>query len=65
MYVNTGGTSNIGQLQKIIVFENNATRQAFVVVSCLENSSEKLCNDSVTHAKLNDHILSLKIPRYS
>ena len=64
VYLTTGGTIGFGQLQKFVVFEINRTRTAFAVISCLEATTEQLCKDSVTAAKLNDHIVSLKIPRY-
>ena len=64
VYLTSGATAKFGRLQKLLVFENNALRKAYAVVLCLDGTTEKLCNDSVTDANLNDHIVLLKIPRY-
>ena len=64
VYLTCGATAKFGQLQKLLVFDNNGLRKAYAVVSCLDATNEKLCNDSVTDANLNDHIVLLKIPRY-
>lgn len=64
VYLATAGIISFGQLQKFVVFESNGIKKAYAVISCLEATTEQLCKDSVTAAKLNDHIVSLKIPRY-
>ena len=61
VYLTTGGTISFRQLQKFVVFEINRIRKAFAVISCLEATTEQLCKDSVTAAKLNNHIVLLKI----
>lgn len=63
VYVSNTGDICYGQLINILVFQTAKTQQGFAIILSLPYSSFKLCHDDVTHAMINDHIVSLQRPR--
>lgn len=65
VYLNNAGTMCYGRLQKVLLFESASyqSRHAFAVVTCFIPTVQKLCKDSVTDCRLDDHITTLRIPR--
>lgn len=55
------GSNTFAILQKIIVVQE----QFYAIAICLVPYCLKLCKDVVTHADLNDHLLTFYPPRYT
>ena len=53
---------NFGLVQSILVFKSSEALECFVVVKTLTTAMLSLCNDPITHAKL-DHIQAFNPPR--
>ena len=67
MYKDRTGSICYGQLENIFLFESNQDVQVFAKILYLPPArvQEGLCTDSVTDARLNDHIVTLNTPRYT
>ena len=55
------GLCQFGILHKVIQSDN----ETFALVKTLIPSAEKLCRDSTTHARIDEHLLKVSLPRYS
>lgn len=66
VYVDGTGKTCYGQLQTLLLFENDQQQQqqhAFAVILRFLPASRKLCQDSLTNAMIDDHIATLCAPR--
>ena len=65
VFLNSAGTACYGRLQKVLLFESacNQPQHALAIVICFIPTVQKLCKDSVTDCRLDDHITTLHIPR--
>lgn len=64
MYTDSTGSMCYGQLQNIILLESDQEVKACAVVLQFPPAQQGLCKDSVTNARLNDHLVTLHTPRY-
>ncbi len=60
-YHDSHGSCSYGKLFMIFVFEDD---QGCAIIIPLHPSGENLCKDSITGARIDDHIVSLHSPRY-
>ena len=58
MYTDGKGQMSNGHLLDIIVFEESDCG-GFVTVSALRRSGDTVCRDSITKARVDDHLVSL------
>lgn len=60
IFTTTTGSTNYGELQKLLVFDESAF--ALIKPFDLSSADSMLCKDSVTDAQLNEHVVPLCLP---
>ena len=64
VYVDGTGAMCYGRLKKLLLFESDQQQHAFAVIQQFNPAFQKLCKDSVTDARLDDHITTLRLAIY-
>ena len=54
-----------GLLKKLLVLRQSEQSKFYALVIFLRTSSLELCEDHITHAAINQHILAFQPPRYA
>ena len=60
VFKNSAGIYCYGRLQKVLCLDY---MQKYAIVQKFSPSTKILCEDSLTNAKLNDHIIAMNVPR--
>ena len=63
LYADSAGDIHHGQLEKVFLIECAEKIFSYAVVSEYIPTSERLCKDTATNVRINDHIIVLSIPR--
>lgn len=63
LYTNSAGVTCHRRLEKILLIESTEQVFSYTIVSEYSPTDKGLCKDSITIARLNEHIIVLNIPR--
>ena len=60
IFMDNTGLPCYGRLQKVLYF--NDEKKCFAIIQTFSPGTKRLCEDSLTNAKLNDHIIAMNVP---